>query len=338
MDAIRSFTFFLAVILISAAGQAALAQADDFCSEFGATPSLNSPFAQIPYVFGRVTVKGLDASAKWPKVTVSLVDRENAERRVTVERKGNYCFRRTGSAATLIVDIDGIEAARRSLPSFGATQQREDFEIFAGDQKSGSPGIVSAKFSHPPNEKTAPLYKKAAEAESSGDSKAVISALKEIVTVDPADFIAWAKLGSLQMEGKSFSDAESSTRKALSLQPEYTAAWINAGKIRMANKQYEAAVEVFKHTVSLEPAAAHLHQMLGEAYLLARQGTLGAASLNKALELDPIGMAECHLQLAHLYQLAGAKQLAAKEYAIFLEKKPAHPDKAKLQKFIKENQ
>ena len=62
-----------------------------------------------------------------------------------------------------------------------------------------------------------------------------------------------------------------------------------------------------------------------------------AKALNKALELDPITMAECHLALAHLYELAGAKQLATKEYKEFLKKVPGYSDRKKLEKFINDN-
>ena len=108
----------------------------------------------------------------------------------------------------------------------------------------------------------------------------------------------------MYFEEKSFADAEAAFRKSLELKPEYTPAWNNAGKIRMAQKQYEAAIEVFKHAASIDPSSARTFQLLGEAYLLTKQGSLGVDALNKALELDPVGMAECHLQLAHLYQLA----------------------------------
>ena len=48
-------------------------------------------------------------------------------------------------------------------------------------------------------------------------------------------------------------------------------------------------------------------------------------------------MAECHLLLARLYDLAGAKNLATHEYKIFLTKIPDHPDKKKLEEYIKKN-
>lgn len=90
-------------------------------------------------------------------------------------------------------------------------------------------------------------------------------------------------------------------------------------------------------SASLDPKSARVFQLLGEAYLEERQRTLGAEALNEAIRLDPVGMAECHLQLAHLYDLAGAKHLASCEYKIFLKKVRDHPDKKKLEKYVKDN-
>ncbi|MBP6003166.1 MAG: hypothetical protein KA746_07010 [Pyrinomonadaceae bacterium] len=50
-----------------------------------------------------------------------------------------------------------------------------------------------------------------------------------------------------------------------------------------------------------------------------------------------IGMAECHLLKARLYDLAGAKNLASHEYKTFLAKVTEHPEKKKFEKYIKDN-
>ncbi len=314
-------------------------QVDDICREFGTTPSLDSPFSNIPYIYGRVTLKGFGSGTKFPKVTVILVDPQQSQKRITVERSGNYCFRRTGgSNGTLMVEVDGVEIARRSFSSFGAAQQREDFEVFPSQSAPKSaPGVVSAKFSRPQNEMTVELYLKTAEAEKGKDLKKAIGYLKEIVVIDPTDFIAWAKLGSIYFEQNSNTEAESAFRKSLEINPEYTPAWINAGKLRLALKQPEAAIAVFKHVTESDPTSARAFQLLGETYLQTRQGSLGAAALKEALRLDPTGMAECHLLLARLYDLAGAKNLAAIEYKTFLAKVTDHPDKKKFEKYIKDN-
>lgn len=79
--AIRSVLFFCATMLLAVSS--ASAQVDEICAEFGATPSLNSPFAQIPYVFGRVVLKGYAAGAKFPRITVVLVDPQQSQKRLT---------------------------------------------------------------------------------------------------------------------------------------------------------------------------------------------------------------------------------------------------------------
>jgi tetratricopeptide (TPR) repeat protein len=326
----------LVLLVVSAVGISA--QADEFCSETGYSPSLDSPFSQIPYIFGRVNLRGFDINTKMPDVTITMLDSNQKTNRWTIGKSGNYCFRLTSRGTTLIVEVNGLEAARRSVSSFGTAQQREDFEIFANQaDKSTPPSVVSAKFIHPPNPKTAELYKKSIETENQKDKNKLIEVFKEIVSLDSADFIAWAKLGVLYFENQSYQEADSAFRKSLELKVEYTPAWVNVGMLRIAQKQFPAAIEILKYASSLEPKSARIFQLLGEAYLQNKQGSLGAESLNKAIELDPIGMAELHLQLAHLYQLAKANQMAAKEYKLFLSKVPDYKDKNKLEEFIKKN-
>lgn len=338
------FSIFRNILLTAAVlvlfSLTATAQVDEICAEAGITPSFDSPFAQVPYLYGKITLRGYESNAKPPNVTITLVDGQQNPNRWTVGKSGNYCFRlRVGSNGTLIVEVDGIEATRRSLPSLGAAQQREDFEIHSPNSKpaAAAPGVISAKFSHPPNPKTTELYKKLTAEEASKDTAKLIGLLKEIVAADPADFLAWTRLGILHFEKKAIPEADAAFRKALELKVEYTPAWVNAAMVRMNQKQFEAAVEILKHAATLEPKSARIYQLMGESYLLSKQGSLGAEALNKAIELDPIGMAELHLQLAHLYQLAKANKLAAAEYKIFLEKVPEYKERKKLEDFIKSN-
>jgi len=332
----RFLTIVFVWILFSAA---AFAQVDEICTEVGITPSLDSPFANVPYVFGKVILTGFDPSSKLPKVTVIFSDREKGDVRWNVGKSGNYCFKRNStSGGLLIVEVGGVEASRRNLPSFGANQQREDFEIFASaSQKPTSPGTISAKYSRPPNEKTVDLYRKVFEAEKNSNSNAAIGFLNEIIAIDPEDYIAWAKLGTLHFANSSLADAEAAFRHSLEVRVDFTPSWINMGKLRTAQKRFDAAIEIYKHVLELEPQSATAYRFLGETYLQLRLGTLGADALNQALKLDPIGMAECHLLLAKLYDLAGAKDVAVKEYKTFLEKVPDHADKKKFEKYIKDN-
>src|SRR5690606_8718628 len=140
---------------------------------------------------------------------------------------------------------------------------------------SAGGAVISSKFSYPPNERTKELYQQASSAEREKKYIDAAKLMTQVVEIDEGDFIAWAYLGTLYFEQKDLANADAAYRKALEKNPEYTPAWVNVGKLRIAQKQYEAAVEILKHAASLEPESAPIHQALGEAYLLNKQGTLG---------------------------------------------------------------
>ena len=330
--------FFVTVWAILAAFPAVVrSQVDDICREFGVIPSLDMPWAQVPYVYGKIVLNGFDSTAK-PKVTVILSDRVNPSKKITLSKSGSYCFKRGGSGGDIVIELDGIEVARRTLSTFGAAQQREDFDIYPnGTHQSAPPGTISAKFSHPRNEKTIDLYQNAAKAQTAKDLAKAIEYVNQIVAIDPADFIAWSILGSLHTENKTFTEADTAFRKSLALKIDYTTAWINVGRLRVAQMQPEAAIEIFKHAASLDERNAGIFRLLGETYLQMKKGSLAVDALNQAIKLDPVGMADCHLLLARLYDLAGAKQYATREYKAFLNKVADYPDRKKLEKYIKEN-
>ena len=314
-------------------------QVDEICGAFGLRPSFDEPGARLHYVYGRIVVEGHERNAKIPKITVNLMDPRQSQSRISVDRTGNFCFRRsTTGGGTLIVEVDGVETARKYISSIGQPHMREDFQVYlAASQPTAPPGVVSAKFSRPRNEKTVELYQKAAEAER---DKNVIKAVKyviEILAIDPGDFIAWAKLGSLHFQSNSLTDAESAFTKSLELMPEYPPALINFGTLLAVRKQFEPAIEIFKRAIAADPTSARTYRLLGDAYLQVRKGSLGLEALNQAIRLDPVGMAECHLLIARLYDLVGAKHLATREYKGFIKKVPNHPDKKQFERYIKDN-
>ncbi len=333
----RSINILLAAAMLSLSTAAVSAQVDDICGEFGYVPSLDAPRMAAPYIYGKVAVTGLDAGAKLPKVSVVYLNRGQTPNRQTLGKSGNYCFRIAGGAGgTLVIDVDGAEVARRQVSNFGTAQQREDFEVSVRSGAAG-PGVVSAKWSYPPNERTADLYRQAAVAEREKDPKKAITALKQVVEIDAKDFIAWGMLGSFHLQQNSLADAEGAFRKALEFKIDYTPAWVNMGRVRIAQKQFEAAIGILKHATELDPSDAVAFKLLGESYLENRQGTLGVAALTEAIKLDPIGMADSHLSIALLYDRAGAKNLAAAEYKALLVKVPDHPERKKMERYIKDN-
>ena len=310
------------------------AQSDKICGEAG-----GSVWMGDAVVYGKIRLNGFDQGAKFPKITITL-SRVQRDTRITIDRSGNYCFRGVdGGGGTLVVDVEGVEVGRQVLPASGLIKEhRQDFDIY--DLKASTakpPGTVAVKYTYSRSESNAKLFEEAAAAEVSQDLDRSIKLLKELVAGDPADFLAWAKLGSIYFERNNHQAAESSYKKALVAKPDLGPAMMNLGRIYLMKKDFPAAIVLLEKATLEDPGSARPFQLLGEAYLLDRKGTLGVKALNEAIRLDPIGMAECHLLMARLYDVAGAKSLASREYRLFLEKVPEHADKKKYQKYIKDN-
>jgi tetratricopeptide (TPR) repeat protein len=318
---------------------AASAQMDEFCFAAGYKPSLDPPFPPVPYIYGIVRVKVPSSCPKPQQIVLTYSDRMQPLTRQVIGSSGTYCFKRNaGSGATMIVEVDGKEIVRRNVPSVGAAQQREDFEVELQETSPESaPGVVSTKFSRDPNEKTVELYKKLAKSERSEDIEMEIFYLKKIVSADPEDYPAWGKLGARYFEKQSFPEAEDAFKRAIKLNAEYTPALLGTGMIRIQEKHFDAAIDVFKQVTVMDPTSGMAYKLLGQSYLWNRNGKLGLEALDQALKVDPIGMAECHLIKGNLFELNGAKQLATAEYKAFLTKVPDYKEKKRLEKFIANN-
>ncbi len=154
---------------------------------------------------------------------------------------------------------------------------------------------------------------------------------------DPKDYPAWNELGMVYFIQKDLEAAANAYSKAIELKPDYVTALVSLGRVRLAQKNNDAAVTVLDAAVKAEPRSATANYFLGEAYLAVKKGSLAVTYLNEALKIDPIGMANAHLRLATLYNLAGYKDRAAAEYEMFLQKKPDYPEKKKLTDYIEAN-
>lgn len=327
------FFLILAGLLVFAGF--ASAQLAEICGDTGGSAWLSSSI-----VFGKVGLNGFDLGKRLPKITVTLIDRRQNTQRYTVDRSGNYCFRDVdGSGGQVIIDVEGVEMGRETLPSGGLIKQhRQDFDLYASPTDNPkAPSAISAKNAYARNEKNAALFEKASAEEKKRNLNSAIEYLKQIGSDDPKDFVVWARLGAIYFEQNNTTDAEAAYLKALAAKPDHTPSMFNLSRVYLINKRLDEAIQILQKATKAEPTAARGFQLLGEAYLLAKKGTLGVEALNEAIRLDPVGMAECHLLMARLYHRAGGKSLASREYRLFLEKIPNHPDKNKFLQYIKDN-
>jgi hypothetical protein len=185
-----AFLCLLAAVVLMSAAQTRAQGASDACGD-----SAGSSWATDPVVFGRVNLQGFEG-AKFPKITVTLFDRNRNEHRFTIDRNGYYCFRSVeGGGGTIVIDVEGNEVERRSLGSSTSSlrQHRQDFDIFAAGpvQKLGT---ISAKFVYQRDAANTTLFDKAVDAEQKKDLKGAATLLREILGNDPRDYVAWARL------------------------------------------------------------------------------------------------------------------------------------------------
>ena len=65
-----------------------------------------------------------------------------------------------------------------------------------------------------------------------------------------------------------------------------------------------------------------------------QKGSIAVGHLNEALRLEPVKLADAHLSLGALYDAAGMKEKAAREYEIYLSKRPDYPKKDTMRAYI----
>ena len=136
---------------------------------------------------------------------------------------------------------------------------------------------------------------------------------------------------------KDLEAAEKSYTSAVQAKPDHVSALVNLGRVRLARKNNEGAIESLEAALKADPKSATANYFLGEAYLALKKGSKAVGYLNEALKLDPMGMADAHLRLGALYNLAGYKDRAAAEYEQFLQKKPDYSERKKLADYIEAN-
>ncbi len=260
--------------------------------------------------------------------------------RQRVGNNGRYRFNNVFNGDYyLAVELDNVEIARMPvlIPSNAVEQIRQDLEFrIKGSSRAAATGVVAADAYTRTNQNSA-LYQRAAHEIEAKNFTQAVATLRSLVEADPKDYPAWTDLGMVYFIQKDLEAAENSYTSAVQAKPDHVTALVNLGRVRLARKNNEGAVEALEAALKADPKSATANYFLGEAYLGLKKGSKAVVYLNEALKLDPIGMADAHLRLAALYNLAGYKDRAAAEYEQFLQKKPDYPEKKKLTDYIEAN-
>ena len=330
MVILRSVAPFLLVLLLSSAARSQ--------GDVRSATGLPIPIG-ASVIWGQIEINGLQANEPKPTVFVTLLFNGTQIGRVQANDKGYYYFlQRARDGATLLVTVGGLDVGSQNLTSAGGERYDMTVNWTEGSKKPQQNAVISLKdaYANRTAANTA-LMEQASVKVKAKDVGGAVKLYEQIVSGDPNDFVAWTELGSLHFSNAKQPEAENAYKKALSLKPDFNLALMNLGKLYISQKRFPEAVVVLENAAMTDRSSADNFHYLGEAYLQNKQGSKAVIVLNEAIRLAPNEKADIHLRLAALYNAAGAKDRAANEYKLFLQKRPGHSDRAKLEAYIREN-
>ena len=293
-----------------------------------------------PVIYGQVTITGIGKDERKPIVFALLYEGGIQVDRKQASDSGYYYFLRTPqNGHVLAFEVNGMEIGRTVIIAGMSNRVRQDISVDWQSLKGATrqiTGAISAK-DHIRSPEAEKAFDNAMAAFRDKQHAKAIDLFKAIVKKDPKDFFAWTVLGAVYLAENMLPESSQALEKALQLNPDFLLALITLGKLELSKKNFDRSIELLSRAVQVSPQSAEANHMLGESYLQAKKGSLAVGYLNKAIELAPIEKAEIHLRLALLYNAAGVKDRAVAEYRAFLEKVKDHPDKQRIEKYIKEN-
>ena len=333
----------LACIYSSVCAQEEMSNPSGLPTRIGGTACSSSGGRAVASITGTFSVTGTSNTGKTPNFSVAVYAGGVFVARRRLKNGGSfsfYCVPRDN--VTLVGEVDSTEMGSVSLGFLADPPaiNRHDVNITWSDVRDPKEktGVVSARHAYERSKPNQKLFDKALDELEAGKSDPAAKNLNELLENDPRDWVAWTVLGNINFNNKKFEDAEKAYERSIELRSDYVPALIGNGRASLNLKKSDKAIEVLKAAYAIDPNSADVNHYLGEAYFQIRKGSLGVPHMNRAIEIDPIGKAELHLRMATLYNVAGAKNLAANQYKLFLLKRPDHPDRKKMEQYIAENQ
>lgn len=335
-----SWLIIVAVCFMTMVALSVVAQSDEHRQASGLPYKIEpSGKGSLMIVSGKVVLEGSDQFARTPVITVSVLVGGVPLARANTQASGYYYIRGVPrESLALIVEVDGHEVSRQNLMPSGMGDLRIDVTVpLTMVRAAVKPGVISAKDFYRRQNSTSENFSKALEAIRGNRDVEALKLFDKVLESDPNDYEAWTELGNIYFRKKSFENAEAAYFKAIQLKRDYFLALINLGKLYFGAKRFDDSIIVLTNAVKANSDSADAHHFLGESYLAVKKGSLAVIELNTAIRLAPDEKADLHLRLATLYDAGNLKKRAADEYKVFLMKRPDHPEKARLNRYISEN-
>jgi len=341
---VRNASLFaaLAFICVPVCAQGDMSNPNGLPTRIGGTACNNNSGRSVGSITGFLNVTGVSDTGKTPTFSVAVYAGGAFFARKRLKSGDSfafYCVPREN--VTLVGEVDSTEVSSVSMGILPDTPaiNRQDVTINWSNKRGSKeqPGVVSVQQVYERNRSDQKVFDKVLDDLQAGKSESAAKNLKVLLEDDAKDWEAWTLLGNTHFNSNRFEDAEKAYDHSIELKSDYVPALLGKGRASLNLKKFDKAIEVLKAAYAIAPNSADVNHYLGEAYFQIRKGSLGIPHMNRAIELAPNQKAELHLRIAALYNVAGAKNLAANEYKLFLQKRPDYPERQKMEKYIAEN-
>jgi len=145
-------------------------------------------------------------------------------------------------------------------------------------------------------------------------------AVEKALSLDGSSAEAHHALGFIYYQEWNWKGAEEETHKAIALSPGYSTCYVLECNLMRDRGRAEESIAAAKKGIEVDPLAMITNQILGSAYVDARQYDLAIAQFQKALELHPNDPTLLyHLGWAYVYQRAYDQGIEAIGNSLALE-------------------
>lgn len=155
------------------------------------------------------------------------------------------------------------------------------------------------------------------------EAKRVYETLAKDYDKKPAGLDAQVKIAQLDFNAGRQTEAEGRLSEVLRQNPRSAQGLILQGKVALIGQNGKGAVQAFRTVLRDQPELAHVHHLLGQAYLMIGDSALARESFERAVALQP-GLVEAGLGLVRMDNRSGQSRRARVRLKDILHSHPDH--------------
>jgi arylsulfatase A-like enzyme/Flp pilus assembly protein TadD len=167
--------------------------------------------------------------------------------------------------------IDTLETALRN----GVTQSEVRNRLAQYLAEAGEPQRAIALLEHDAGDDPDALIALGNAYLLTGRPRDAVATFRRLLTVDPANGLAYENIGTAQLQAKDFGGAEQALRHAVKLNPNLPGAWTTLGVVLASTERKPEAIEAWKRALQID--AGELNALFNLTVNLVEAGHLGEA-------------------------------------------------------------